>query len=74
MTCPHQSRTRDRGQFICALGLYGGKPWIGNCQACMEKNQNNEAYSKELFAKAERTHPTNRARIGGCCDSAKNYI
>jgi hypothetical protein len=40
----------------------------------MEKNQNNEAYAKELFAKAERSHPPTAKRVSGCCDSAKNYI
>lgn len=34
MTCPHQSRIRDRGQFTCVIGLYDGKPWHGNCLAC----------------------------------------
>ncbi len=72
MTCPHQSRTRDRGQFDCALGLYGGKPWLGNCQQCLAKGQNNPEYAKELFEKAERTHPSSRPRVSGCCDSALN--
>ncbi len=74
MSCKHQSRQSDRGQFNCGLGLYGGKPWAGNCINCIEKGQNNETYAKELFAKAERSHPSSAPRVSGCCDSARNYI
>ena len=35
MTCPHQSRAGDHGQFTCAIGKHGGKPWAGQCAACM---------------------------------------
>jgi hypothetical protein len=73
MTCPHITAS-TKEYNACALGLYGGKPSHGTCQACIAKGQNNEAHAKELFAKAERTHPTNRTRISGCCDSARNYI
>ena len=73
MTCQHISST-TREYNACALGLYGGKPSHGTCKVCIERGQNNEEYAKELFAKAERTHPSNRARISGCCDSARNYI
>jgi hypothetical protein len=72
MTCPHATPHREYN--ACALGLYGGKPSRGTCQSCIAKGQNNEAHAKELFAKAERTHPANRPRISGCCDSARNYI
>ncbi len=73
MTCSHQSRTRDRGQFRCGIKLYGGNPWLGNCQACIAKGQNTETYAQELFARTEKTHPSSQHKISGCCDSAKNY-
>jgi hypothetical protein len=73
MTCPHQSRIRDRGAFTCALGLYGGRPYLGNCNTCIQSGQNTEDYAKTLFDKAERSHPSSKAKISGCCDSAKNY-
>jgi hypothetical protein len=28
------------GRGKCALGLYGGKPWIGNCIECVKDNMN----------------------------------
>jgi hypothetical protein len=59
---------------ICKLGMYGGMPSKGICERCIERGQNNEEYAKELFAKAERSHPSGVARISGCCDSARNYI
>ena len=58
----------------CSLGMYGGFVTFGVCKMCIDRNQNNEEYAKELFAKVERTHPSNHARISGCCDSAMNYI
>jgi hypothetical protein len=72
MTCPHATPHKEFN--ACALNLYGGKPSHGTCAQCIAKGQNNEAHARELFAKAERTHPSSRARISGCCDSARNYI
>jgi hypothetical protein len=57
----------------CKLGLYGGKPSHGTCAYCIERGENNEEFAKELFAKSEKTHPSNQPRVTGCCDSAKNY-
>ena len=74
MTCTHQSRTRDRGQFDCALGWYGGKPYLGNGRSCIAAGHNTPEAKAEADAKAERTHPSTRARISGCCDSARNYL
>jgi len=71
MTCPHITAT-TKEYNACALGLYGGKPSHGTCQVCISKGQNTEEYARELFARAERTHPSNRPRISGCCDSALN--
>lgn len=72
MTCPHISST-SREYNACALGLYGGKPSHGTCQVCISKGQNTPEYAAELFARAERTHPSSAPRVSGCCDSARNY-
>jgi hypothetical protein len=73
MNCPHIT-TSTKEYNACALGMYGGKPSHGICKVCIEKGQNNEEYAKELFAKAERSHPSSAPRVSGCCDSARNYI
>lgn len=65
-------KTTSREYNVCGLNLYGGKPSHGTCQACLAKGQNTPEYAKELFAKAERTHPSSRPRVSGCCDSALN--
>jgi hypothetical protein len=70
MTCPHQSRTRDRGQFTCALGWYGGRPWLGNCNDCITAGRNTPEAKAAADAKAESSHPANRPRLSGCCDRA----
>ena len=73
MICQHIiSRTKEYN--TCNLGMYGGKPSHGTCKVCIERGQNNESYAKELFAKAERSHPSSAPRVSGCCDSARNYI
>jgi hypothetical protein len=70
MTCPHQSRSRDRGAFTCALGWYGGRPFLGNCNACIAAGRNTPEARQQADAKAERTHPGDKPRIRGCCDRA----
>ena len=70
MTCPYQSRTRDRGQFDCALGWFGGSPWVGNCRDCMARGDNTPEAKAAFDAKAGTAHPPARARISGCCDRA----
>ena len=70
MTCSYQSRVRDRGQFDCALGWYGGGPWIGNCHACLAKGQNTPEAKSAADARADKAHPAARARLFGCCDRA----
>jgi len=70
MTCPHQSRTRDRGQFTCALGWYGGSPLIGNCSACIKAGYNTLRAKAAADSLADRTHPAHRPRLSGCCDRA----
>jgi len=73
MTCPHITAS-TKEYNACGLGMYGGKPSHGTCKVCISKGQNNESYAKELFAKAERSHPSSAPRVSGCCDSARNYI
>jgi hypothetical protein len=71
MNCEYRSKKEHP---VCKLGMYGGMPSFRICELCIERGQNNEAYAKELFAKAERSHPSSAPRISGCCDSARNYI
>lgn len=63
MYCVHQSRTRDRGQFTCALGWHDGKPWIGNCRDCIKNNRNNPEAKTEFDAR-EKSKPSIKI---GCC-------
>ena len=72
MTCPHITST-TREYNVCGLSLYGGKPSHGTCARCIERGENTATYAQELKDRAARSHPTGRARISGCCDSAKNY-
>ena len=71
MICQHRN---ENSHPVCSLGMYGGMPSYAMCKQCVERGQNNLGYAKELFEKAERTHPTSNAIISGCCDSARNYI
>jgi hypothetical protein len=73
MICKHITLS-TKEYNVCGLNLYGGKPSHGTCKVCIERGHNNEEYAKELFAKAERTHPSSAPRVSGCCDSARNYI
>jgi len=70
MSCFHQSRSSDRGQFDCDLGYYGGKPWLGNCNDCMKRGANTPEAKAVLDARADKAHPASRARLSGCCDRA----
>lgn len=74
-SCPHQSQPpgKDTGRRLCALGLFGGKPFSGNCLSCIAKGRNNAEYAAALFARHEKTHPGDKPRVSGCCDSARNY-
>jgi hypothetical protein len=72
MTCPHQSQPpgKDTGRRLCAIGWHGGKPFVGNCQACIAAGRNTPEARQQADAKAERTHPSDKPRIRGCCDRA----
>jgi len=65
MNCPHYLDG-------CLLGYHGGKPLVGNCRACIEAGENNEASAKALFELVNVSHPPTKQRISGCCDSALN--
>lgn len=69
ISCPHYSREPgNRHNGKCALYLYGGRPYAGNCLACVKAGENNETFAKELFARAEKAHPENKPKLSGCCD------
>jgi hypothetical protein len=36
--------------------------------------RNTPEAKQQADQQAERTHPSGKARISGCCDSAKNYL
>jgi hypothetical protein len=75
MTCPHQSKPagKDTGRRLCKIGLYGGKPFIGNCLKCIKSGENTETFAKSLSDRSAKSHPANRAKIHGCCDRADNF-
>jgi hypothetical protein len=73
MTCPHQISMDRTGRGKCALGLYGGKPWLGNCRDCQKAGENTPEFAAELFARGAKSHPGDRQKISGCCDDAQNY-
>jgi hypothetical protein len=56
--------------LACSLGWYGGRPYLGNCQACIAAGRNTPEAKQQADAKAERTHPGDKPRIRGCCDRA----
>jgi hypothetical protein len=70
MNCIYQSKINERGRFNCAIGWYGGRPWLGNCLGCLKRGDNTPEAKAAFDAKAERAHPANRKRIQGCCDRA----
>ena len=74
MTCQHQSRQGNHGAFVCSLGLYGGKPYLGNCQQCIAAGENTEEFAAGLTATRERSHPAASPHVSGCCDSALNPV
>lgn len=73
LTCPHASRDRDRGPIRCALGWYGGWPYLGNCLECQRQGLNTAEAKAAFDAAGEKAHPPSRARISGCCDRADQW-
>ena len=72
MTCQYQSRNGKTGAFSCVLGMYGGNPYLRNCQQCAEAGENTPEFAKRLFDGLEKTHPQHVRRVSGCCDDARN--
>jgi len=74
VTCPHQSQPpgKDTGRRLCAIGLYGGKPFLGNCNACVAANENNQSFADSLSDVLSKSHPAGINLISGCCDRADN--
>ena len=74
ISCLHWTRKASHGQGACALGLYGGKPWVGNCQACMTAGENSADFAAALFARAERTHPADHRGLPDCCGPVNDLL
>lgn len=55
---------------LCQLGLYGGRPSLKLCQACVSAGENTPATVAALQAQATRSHPPSVPRVSGCCDRA----
>jgi hypothetical protein len=73
LDCPHATRTRDRGPIRCALGWFGGSPYLGNCLECLRQKLNTPEAKAAFDAGAIRAHPPTRARLSGCCDRADQH-
>jgi hypothetical protein len=69
-TCPHQSRDRSTGHFRCAIGWYGGAPYLGNCMDCLANHRNTPEAFAAFLSEHEKTHPPTAKKISGCCDRA----
>jgi hypothetical protein len=69
MNCPH-AKPLSHDINLCALGLYGGKPSTGTCLKCMDAGENTAEFADALFDRGRQAHPSNRARLSGCCDRA----
>jgi len=68
MNCQHWTRKAKTGPGKCAIGWFGGEPYVGNCLACLAKGFNNPEARESADAKAALTHPPHRDSISGCCD------
>jgi hypothetical protein len=58
---------------MCALGWFGGHPFLGNCLDCIAHHRNTPEAKAAADAKAELTHPSSIPRISGCCDRADQH-
>ena len=52
MTCPHQSQPpgKDTGRRLCAIGRYGGRPYLGNCMECQAQGLDRELLGDKIEA------------------------
>jgi hypothetical protein len=50
MTCPHQSQPpgKDTGRRICALNRFNGRPFVGQCNACIKAGANRPLAGDQL--------------------------
>jgi hypothetical protein len=50
MTCPHQTRPpgKDTGRRLCDLGRFKGRPWLGQCNACIKAGANRPLAGDQL--------------------------
>ena len=70
MTCPHQLSMDKTGRGKCSLGLYGGKPWLGNCIECGGKPEGYIPPARGLGDVIEKlAHPIAVALKLPCLDS-----
>ena len=63
--CQYQSQSLvsgvDTGRRICSLGLHGGTPFIGQCNVCIERNNNNPVLKQAVsFSKSFVNWANNR--------------
>jgi len=65
--CKHWNRERDCGRGTCALGWFGGKPYIGNCVKCLAKGNNTEQAKDNFDGKMAKAFPEHIEKITGCC-------
>lgn len=70
VTCLHQAPL-GLGRFTCALNLYGGKPYLGNCIACVTAGDNTAEGAARIIGGADLSHPPDKPAVSGCCDSAE---
>lgn len=70
LSCIHLVQTDQKHVFQCKLGYYGGVPLIGNCLTCIQSGSNTAEAKTAADQLFERSHPSARQRISGCCDRA----
>jgi hypothetical protein len=72
INCPYYSREPgNKHNGICALGWFGGKPFLGEClHKCLPAGKNTQAAYDAVQVEYERTHPEPFRGVSGCCDRA----
>lgn len=73
MTCPYWSREGKIGPGQCDIGMFGGKPYVGNCATCQKQGTDNPQSAAAFLADVERTHPSGAPVLTDCCGNALNY-
>ena len=72
VNCSYQISMDKTGRGKCALGLFDGTPWLGNCLACIKANENNEMFANEVLSSLANAGAQPRAegaqpKRTGCC-------